>query len=99
MKLLVPYDWTKGRKIASDILRLHVTFSVAFHLFFFFFLPWELQRECKRQYSSIVPLLPLRLSTKAVSGTKLQLSHITTQVRNAVLGGGGVGCDRGHTGM
>lgn len=50
-----------------------------------------LQRECKRQYSSIVPLLPLRLSTKAVSGTKLQLSHITTQVRNAVLGGGGGG--------
>lgn len=52
--------------------------------------------------SSVFPLLPLRLSAKAVSGTKSQLSHITTQVRNAVLAGvrrGWAGCDMGHAGM
>ena len=99
VKPLVPYDWTKGHKTASDILCLRVTFSVAFRLFLGALT--QLQRECQRQYPPCFPLLPLRLSfTKAVSGTKLcQLSHITTQVRNVVLEGGWVGCDMGHTGM
>lgn len=93
MKLLVPHDQTKGHKIASDIVCLHVTFSVAFHfLFIYFFYPQSTDRATERvpatASSVFPPLLPVRLSTKAVSGTKLQLSHITTQVRNAVLGGG-----------
>lgn len=88
MKLLVPYDWTKGHKLASDILCLHITFSIVFHLSFFY--PESIDSATERvqaTVSSVFPLLPLRLSTKAVCGTKLQLSHITTQVRNAVLGG------------
>ena len=86
VKPLVPYDWTKGHKTASDMLCLRVTFSVAFRLF-------SGSTDTERvpaTVSSLFPLLPLRLSfTKAVSATKLrQLSHITTEVRNAVLRGG-----------
>lgn len=88
VKALVPYDWAKGHKRASDIFSLCGIFSVAFHLSLRALT--LLQRESKRQYPPCSPLLPLRLSyTKAVSVTKLcQLSHITTQVRNALLGGG-----------
>lgn len=96
---LVPYDWTKGHKTASDTLCLLVTFSVAFH---FFPRSTDTATETVRAtVSSLCPLLPLGLSyTKAVSGTKTwQLSHITTQVRNAWGWGVGWVGDKGHTGM
>lgn len=89
MKALVPYDWAKGHKRASDIFSLCGIFSVAFHLSLRALT--LLQRESKRQYPPCSPLLPLRLSyTKAVSVTKLSVvtHHHTSE--ECIAGGGGV---------